>query len=90
LGVLSVYDFTETPFAVDNFAEVISPSQTAVLTVGKMKKKVTVSEEGKPMVRTVADVTLSCDQRVIDEDTAAHYLDILRKFVSHPQILLSE
>jgi pyruvate dehydrogenase E2 component (dihydrolipoamide acetyltransferase) len=80
----------DTPLGIDHFAEVIQPNQTAALTIGKVRKWVTVDEKGQPYIGNVVDVTLSCDSRAVEEETAAKFLDLFTKLLGRPQSLLTE
>jgi len=44
--------------------------------------------QGPPRVATTVTVQLSADRRVVDEATAAEFLQVFRKYFSNPQLLL--
>ena len=72
---------------VDGLIEVVQPPQVAALAVGKGRREVVADDSGLPTVATVCDVTLSCDQRVIDEEIGGKFLSSFRKYLSQPHFL---
>jgi len=63
LGMYGVYAFTA----------IIVPPQAAILAVGAIEDRV-VAVDGKPAVRPMLTLTLSCDHRVIDGARAAEFM----------------
>lgn len=61
-------------YRVDAFTAIIVPPQAGILAVGAIADRV-VAAEGKPVVRPMLTLTLSCDHRVIDGATGATFLD---------------
>jgi len=49
------------------------PPQVAILAVGTIADRV-VAVDGRPMVRPMLTLTLSCDHRVVDGARAAEFL----------------
>ena len=60
-------------FSVDAFTAIIVPPQAAILAVGAIADRV-VAVDGRPAVRPMLTVTLSCDHRVVDGARAAEFL----------------
>jgi pyruvate dehydrogenase E2 component (dihydrolipoamide acetyltransferase) len=60
-------------FEVDAFTAIIVPPQAAILAVGAIADRV-VPVEGKPGVRPMITLTLSCDHRVVDGARAAQFM----------------
>jgi pyruvate dehydrogenase E2 component (dihydrolipoamide acetyltransferase) len=60
-------------FDVDAFTAIIVPPQSAILAVGAISDRV-VAVDGKPAVRPMMTLTLSCDHRVVDGARAAEFL----------------
>jgi pyruvate dehydrogenase E2 component (dihydrolipoamide acetyltransferase) len=75
-------------YRVDAFSAIITPPQAAILAVGAIADRV-VAVEGKPAVRPMMSVTLSCDHRVADGARAAQFLDELAKAIQAPGNLLA-
>ncbi len=61
-------------FQVDEFTAIIVPPQAAILAVGSIADRV-VAVDGKPAVRPMMTVTLSCDHRAADGARAAAFLN---------------
>jgi pyruvate dehydrogenase E2 component (dihydrolipoamide acetyltransferase) len=60
-------------FDVDAFTAIIVPPQAAILAVGAIVNRV-VPVDGKPGIRPMITLTLSCDHRVADGVRAAEFL----------------
>jgi pyruvate dehydrogenase E2 component (dihydrolipoamide acetyltransferase) len=70
-------------YHVDEFSAIITPPQAAILAVGSIADRV-VAVEGKPAVRTMMTLTLSCDHRAVDGARAALFLNDLTEAVREP------
>ena len=70
-------------YHVDQFTAIITPPQAAILAVGSIVDRV-VAVEGKPAVRPMMTLTLSCDHRAADGARAAMFLNELAEAISHP------
>jgi pyruvate dehydrogenase E2 component (dihydrolipoamide acetyltransferase) len=70
-------------YHVDQFSAIISPPQAAILAVGSIVDRV-VAVAGKPAVRPMMTLTLSCDHRAADGARAAKFLNDLAEAVSAP------
>jgi pyruvate dehydrogenase E2 component (dihydrolipoamide acetyltransferase) len=70
-------------YGVDQFSAIITPPQAAILAVGGIADKV-VALEGKPAVRPMMTLTVSCDHRVADGARAAMFLGDLAQALSDP------
>lgn len=70
-------------YGVDAFNAILNPPQAAILAVGRISERV-VAEDGQPVVRPVAVLTLSCDHRVVDGARAAQFLDDLARLIEGP------
>jgi pyruvate dehydrogenase E2 component (dihydrolipoamide acetyltransferase) len=71
-------------YHVDQFSAIITPPQAAILAVGSIADRV-VAVDGKPAVRPVMTLTLSCDHRAADGARAAMFLNDLAEAVREPQ-----
>lgn len=73
-------------FGISSFSAVINPPQSCILAVGAGIPRVYPPRAGqtKPRIATVVSVQLSADRRVVDEATAAQYLQIFREYLSKP------
>jgi pyruvate dehydrogenase E2 component (dihydrolipoamide acetyltransferase) len=76
-------------FQVDQFSAIITPPQAAILAVGGITDRV-VAVEGRPQVRPMMTVTISCDHRVADGARAALFLRDLHQAAINPEKSLCE
>jgi pyruvate dehydrogenase E2 component (dihydrolipoamide acetyltransferase) len=74
-------------YNVDAFTAIIVPPQAAILAVGRIADRV-VPVDGKPGIRPMLTLTLSCDHRVFDGARAALFLTDLAAAILEPQTLL--
>jgi pyruvate dehydrogenase E2 component (dihydrolipoamide acetyltransferase) len=72
---------------VDAFTAIIVPQQAGILAVGRISDRV-VAVEGKPAVRPLMTLTLSCDHRVADGARAAAFLNDLAEGILEAQTKL--
>lgn len=70
-------------YQVDVFLAIISPPQAAILAVGSIADRV-VAVNGKPEVRPMMTLTLSCDHRVVDGAQGALFLQDLAAAIAEP------
>ncbi|HTS34919.1 MAG TPA: dihydrolipoamide acetyltransferase family protein [Candidatus Solibacter sp.] len=75
-------------YKVDQFTAIITPPQAAILAAGRISERV-VAIEGKPVVRPMMTLTISCDHRVADGARAANFLDDLSFAAAAPAKFLS-
>jgi pyruvate dehydrogenase E2 component (dihydrolipoamide acetyltransferase) len=71
-------------YHVDQFSAIITPPQAAILAVGSIADRV-VALEGKPAVRPMMTLTLSCDHRAADGARAALFLNDLAEAIRDPE-----
>ena len=75
-------------FGIENFDAVINPPQSAILAVGRGKKKPIIQNDGIIGSATVMSVTLSVDHRAIDGALGARLLAEIVKKLENPIALL--
>ena len=75
-------------FGVRQFDAIINPPQAAILAVAGAEQRMVV-DDGEPQVATVMTVSLSCDHRVIDGAVAAQFLQLLKRFMETPSLMLA-
>lgn len=71
-------------YHVDAFSAIISPPQAAILAVGSIADRV-VPVNGRPAIRPMMTLTLSCDHRVVDGVRAAVFLNEVAEAVREPE-----
>jgi len=70
-------------YQVDQFSAIITPPQAAILAVGGIAERV-VAVHGRPEVRPMMTLTISCDHRVADGARAARFLSDLAEAIQEP------
>jgi pyruvate dehydrogenase E2 component (dihydrolipoamide acetyltransferase) len=70
-------------YKVDAFTAIIVAPQAAILAVGRIADRV-VPVDGKPGIRPMITLTLSCDHRVLDGARAALFLNDLASAILEP------
>jgi len=84
---LSFGTFTITnlgTFGIDLFTPIINQPESAILGVGKLDRKVKVVNGDKIVIRSVINLCLSFDHRVIDGAPAARFLCRVKKILENP------
>ena len=71
-------------YGVDSFSAIITPPQAAILALGRIADRV-VAVEGRPAIRPMLTMTLSCDHRVIGGAHGASFLKDLADAISDPE-----
>jgi pyruvate dehydrogenase E2 component (dihydrolipoamide acetyltransferase) len=67
-------------YHVDAFTAIINPPQAGILAVGQIADRV-VPVDGRPGIRPMVTLTLSCDHRVVDGARAAEFLNDLAESI---------
>jgi pyruvate dehydrogenase E2 component (dihydrolipoamide acetyltransferase) len=75
-------------YKVDQFSAIITPPQAAILAMGAIAERV-VALEGKPAIRSMMSMTVSCDHRVADGARAAMFVSDLAEALRDPTKLLA-
>jgi pyruvate dehydrogenase E2 component (dihydrolipoamide acetyltransferase) len=75
-------------YGVKQFDAIINPPQCAILAVGGGEQRPVVVD-GELTVATVMTLSLSCDHRVIDGALAAQFLQLLKRYVETPSLMLA-
>ena len=96
-GTLTVDEVTGGTFTVttlgmydvDVFTPIVNPPQCAILGVGRVKE--VPAFEGEQVVRrSVLNLSLSFDHRVVDGAPAADFLRRVKHYLEHPDLLQAE
>jgi pyruvate dehydrogenase E2 component (dihydrolipoamide acetyltransferase) len=75
-------------YGVKQFDAIINPPQCAILAVGGGEQRSVVAG-GELTVATVMTLSLSCDHRVIDGALAAQFLQLLKRYIETPSLMLA-
>jgi pyruvate dehydrogenase E2 component (dihydrolipoamide acetyltransferase) len=70
-------------FGIKRFVAVINPPQAAILAVGEMTPRPVV-RDGEITVRSIMELTLSCDHRILYGADAAQFLGRIRERLENP------
>ena len=72
-------------FGIESFTSIINPPQSAILSVGAIKRKLVVIDEHDSInIRPIMNLTLGADHRIIDGLVAAHFLRDLVDSIENP------
>ena len=70
-------------FGIKRFVAVINPPQAAILAVGALEPRPVV-RDGEVTVRSIMELTLSCDHRILYGADAAEFLAKIREYLEQP------
>ena len=70
-------------FGITRFVAVINPPQAAILAVGALEPRPVV-RDGEVTVRSIMELTLSCDHRILYGADAAEFLAKIREYLEQP------
>ena len=73
-------------FGITEFSAVVNPPQACILAVGGGVNKL-IPDDGDVKQVTTMTSRLSSDRRVVDEPTAAAFLQAFAHYVAHPELL---
>jgi len=73
-------------YGIDAFTAIINAPQAAILAVGRIADRV-VPVDGKPAVRPILALSLSCDHRVVDGARGAQFLATVAALIEDPSEL---
>jgi pyruvate dehydrogenase E2 component (dihydrolipoamide acetyltransferase) len=96
-GTLTVDEVTGGTFTVttlgmydvDIFTPIVNPPQCAILGVGRVKE-VPAFLDDRLVRRSVLNLSLSFDHRVVDGAPAAEFLRRVKHYLEHPDLLLAD
>jgi pyruvate dehydrogenase E2 component (dihydrolipoamide acetyltransferase) len=96
-GTITPPDVAGGTFTVSNlgmlgvtaFTAVVNPGQAAILAVGTAVDRVALDEDGRPVVRKVLTLTLTCDHRILYGADAAAFLARVRELLENPYTLIA-
>lgn len=75
-------------FNVTRFTAIINPPQVAILAIGRTQRVFVPDEDDQPVVRPMAELTLSVDHRAVDGADAARFLSTLASGLSNPEQII--
>lgn len=75
-------------FGIKEFTAIINPPESGILAVGGATPTPVV-RDGEIVVRSIMNVTMSCDHRVIDGATGAKFLQTFKRMLEQPAMMLA-
>lgn len=75
-------------FGVKEFSAIINPPQACILAVGGPQERC-VEQNGHWVKDSTMNVRLSADNRVVDEATAAQFLESFQFHIENPALLMA-
>ena len=77
-------------FGIDSFTPIVNPPQAAILGIGQVADRpVFVGEQGTQIERRVfMTASLTIDHRILDGAPGAQYMQIFRRYLEQPALLL--
>ncbi|RTK92084.1 MAG: pyruvate dehydrogenase complex dihydrolipoamide acetyltransferase [Rickettsiales bacterium] len=73
-------------YGIKSFNAIINPPQGCIIAIG-MSNKRAVCIDDKIEIRTMMDVNLSCDHRVVDGAVGAQFLASFKKYIESPILM---
>jgi pyruvate dehydrogenase E2 component (dihydrolipoamide acetyltransferase) len=70
-------------YGIKRFVAVINPPQAAILAVGELSPRPVV-RDGEVVIRTLMELTLTCDHRILYGAEAAEFLGRIREYLEQP------
>lgn len=88
-------EYTGATFSVSNlgmmgikeFTAIINPPESGILAIGGAEA-VPVVRDGEVTIRSIMNVTMSCDHRVVDGATGARFLQTFKQMLEEPAMML--
>ena len=74
-------------FGIKEFTAIINPPEAGIIAVGAANQ-VPVVRDGEIVIRSVMNVTMSCDHRVVDGATGAKFLQTFKQMLEQPAMML--
>ncbi len=87
--------YTGATFSISNlgmmgikeFTAIINPPEAAIIAIGGANPT-PVAHNGEIVVRSIMNVTMSCDHRVVDGATGARFLQTFKQMIETPAMML--
>ena len=73
-------------YGIKSFSAIVNPPQGCIMAVGMSSKRPVVIDD-KIEIRTMMDVTISCDHRVVDGAVGAQFLAAFKKYMEAPVLM---
>lgn len=73
-------------YGIKSFNAIVNPPQACILAAGASSKRAIIVDN-KIEIRTIMDVNLSCDHRVVDGAVGAKFLASFKKYIQQPILM---
>ncbi|MDH3493291.1 MAG: pyruvate dehydrogenase complex dihydrolipoamide acetyltransferase [Acidobacteriota bacterium] len=88
-------EYTGATFSISNlgmmgikeFTAIINPPESGILAIGSATPTPVV-RDGEIVTRSIMNVTMSCDHRVVDGATGARFLETFKQMLENPAMML--
>ena len=74
-------------FGVDSFDPIITPGQSAILAIGRIKHELSLSHTGEVVQIPTIIMTLACDHRIVDGVDGARFLSDSKGIIENPALM---
>lgn len=74
-------------FGIKEFTAIINPPEAGIFAIGAATPTAVV-RDGEIVVRSIMNVTMSCDHRVVDGATGAKFLQTFKQMLENPILML--
>jgi pyruvate dehydrogenase E2 component (dihydrolipoamide acetyltransferase) len=74
-------------FGIKEFTAIINPPESGILAIGGANP-MPVVRDGQVIIKSIMNVTMSCDHRVVDGATGAKFLQTFKQMLEHPAMML--
>jgi pyruvate dehydrogenase E2 component (dihydrolipoamide acetyltransferase) len=74
-------------YGIKEFTAIINPPESGIIAIGGAEP-VPVVRDGQVVVRSIMNVTMSCDHRVVDGATGAKFLQTFKQMLEQPAMML--
>ena len=74
-------------FGIKEFTAIINPPEAGILAIGSANPTAVV-RDGEVVIRSMMNVTMSCDHRVVDGATGAKFLQTFKQMLEQPAMML--
>ena len=74
-------------FGIKEFRAIINPPEYGILAIGGANPTPVV-RDGQVIIKSIMNVTMSCDHRVVDGATGAKFLQTFKQMLEQPAMML--
>jgi pyruvate dehydrogenase E2 component (dihydrolipoamide acetyltransferase) len=75
-------------FNIKNFSAIINPPQSSIISIGGVSKQPIVYNDSEIKIRSIVEIGISADHRVINGALCAKFLNEIKRFVENPILFL--